>query len=162
MQVSPIRDLAVGCFVLAGLAALAWLSLQVGGLSYEGRGGLSLIASFDGVGGLKPRAPVSISGVRVGQVVSIELDASLRARVALDVDAGLALPVDSSAAILTEGLLGDQFISLAPGAEEELLNSGDEIQFTESALSIERLIGKFVNDAGLGDDEDAGQAKQTP
>lgn len=158
MQVSPIRDLAVGCFVLAGLAALAWLSLQVGGLSYEGRGGLSLIASFDEVGGLKPRAPVSISGVRVGQVVSIELDASLRARVALDLDAGLALPVDSSAAILTEGLLGDQLISLAPGAEEELLKSGDEIQFTESALSIERLIGKFVNNAGLGDAEE----KQAP
>ncbi len=154
MEASPVRDLAVGGFVLAGLAALGWLSLQVGGISYEGRGGLRLVATFDEVGGLKPRAPVSISGVTVGKVGSIALDDGLRARVVLDVDAGLELPVDTSAAILTEGLLGDQFVSLAPGAEEELLQSGDEIQFTESALSIERLIGKFVNNAGLGEGEE--------
>jgi phospholipid/cholesterol/gamma-HCH transport system substrate-binding protein len=154
MQASPLRDLTVGGFVLAGLASLAWLSLQVGGLNYEGRGGLRLIATFDEVGGLKPRAPVSISGVTVGQVKSIALDAALRARVELDVDSTLQLPVDTSAAILTEGLLGDQFVSLAPGAEEEVLNSGEELQFTESALSIERLIGKFVNNAGLGDGEE--------
>lgn len=153
MQASPLRDLGVGIFVLAGLVALAWLSLQVGGLSYEGRGGLELVATFDEVGGLKPRAPVTISGVSVGQVKSIQLDDSLRARVVLDVDADLRLPSDSSAAILTEGLLGDQFVALAPGAEEELLKSGDELQYTESALSIERLIGKFVNNAGLGEDE---------
>jgi phospholipid/cholesterol/gamma-HCH transport system substrate-binding protein len=160
MQASPLRDLTVGSFVLAGLASLAWLSLQVGGLSYEGRGGLALVATFDEVGGLKPRAPVSISGVTVGQVKSIALDEGLRARVELDVDSSLQLPVDTSAAILTEGLLGDQFISLAPGAEEELLKPGEELQFTESALSIERLIGKFVNNAGLGDDEKSDESEQ--
>ena len=162
MQASPVRDLLVGGFVLAGLAALAWLSLQVGGLSYEGRGGLQLVASFDEVGGLKPRSPVSISGVTVGQVRSIELDSALRARVAIDVDASLQLPVDTAAAILTEGLLGDQFVSLTPGAETELLKSGDEIQFTESALSIERLIGKFVNNAGLGEGKAAGEGEAKP
>ena len=153
MQPSPIRDFVVGLFVLAGLAAIAYLSIQVGGLSYKGPGGLELVASFDEIGGLAPRAPVAISGVKVGQVARIELDPSLRARVTLDLDSSLALPVDSTASIRTAGLLGDQFIALEPGGEEQLLKSGEEFAFTESALSIERLIGKFVNNAGMDDTE---------
>ena len=153
MQPSPIRDFVVGLFVLAGLAAIAYLSIQVGGLSYKGPGGLELIASFDEIGGLAPRAPVAISGVKVGQVSRIELDGTLRARVTLDLDSTLALPVDSTASIRTAGLLGDQFIALEPGGDEQLLKSGEEIGFTESALSIERLIGKFVNNAGMDEKE---------
>jgi phospholipid/cholesterol/gamma-HCH transport system substrate-binding protein len=153
MQPSPIRDFVVGLFVIAGLAAIAYLSIQVGGLSYKGPGGLELIASFDEIGGLAPRAPVAISGVKVGQVARIELDPTLRARVTLDLDSTLALPVDSTASIRTAGLLGDQFIALEPGGEEQLLKSGEEIAFTESALSIERLIGKFVNNAGMDEGE---------
>ena len=149
MQPSPIRDLTVGLFVLAGLAALAYLTFQVGGLSYKVPGGFELYASFDDIGGLKERAPISISGVKVGQVASVALDDMLRARVKLDLDPSLELPVDSAARILTSGVLGDQFVALEPGAEEDILKPGDEIEFTESALSIEKLIGKFVNDAGL-------------
>lgn len=149
MQSSPRRDLIVGIFVAAGLAALAYLSLQVGGVAYAGRGGLVLTATFDEIGGLKPRAPVAVAGVRVGQVRAIELDELLRAKVTLEVDAGLELPVDSSAGIRTQGLLGDQFIALDPGGEDEVLTSGDEIERTDSALSIERLIGKFVHDSGI-------------
>ena len=153
MQPSPIRDFIVGLFVLAGLGAIAYLSIQVGGLSYKGPGGFELIASFDEIGGLATRAPVAISGVKVGQVSRIELDPQLRARVTLDLDSSLVLPVDTAASIRTSGLLGDQFIALEPGGEEEVLKSGEEIGFTESALSIERLIGKFVNNAGLDDGE---------
>lgn len=149
MQPSPVRDLIVGLFVAVGLAAIAYLSIQVGGVSYAGRGGLVLHATFDQIGGLKPRAPVSVAGVTVGQVREIGLDDSLRARVTLEVDKDLALPVDSSAAIHTEGLLGDQFVALEPGGEDKLLEDGEEIEFTESALSVERLIGKFVHDSGI-------------
>ena len=149
MQPSRTRDLVVGCFVALGLAALVYLSLQVGGLSYKGDGGLTLYATFDEVGGLNERAPVSISGVTVGRVARIALDEDLRVRVTLDIDRGLELPVDSSAGVFTEGLLGDQFIGLEPGAEDELLAPGEEIAFTESALSIERLIGRFVQDSGI-------------
>ena len=152
MKASPVRDLVVGLFVLAGLGAVGYLSLQVGGLNYKGPGGLVLYASFDEIGGLKARAPVTVSGVKVGQVESIALDRDLRARVELDLDPSLELPIDSSAAIRTAGLLGDQFIALEPGAEEELLVAGDELSFTENALSIERLIGKFVNNAGLDEE----------
>lgn len=149
MKPSPVRDLIVGLFVLAGLGAVGYLSLRVGGLDYRGPGGLIVYATFDEIGGLKPRAPVTISGVKVGQVESIGLDQDLRARVKLDIDARLEIPIDSSAAILTAGLLGDQFIEIEPGAEEEMLRNGEEFSFTENALSIERLIGKFVNNAGL-------------
>ena len=149
MQASPVRDLVVGCFVLAGLAALAYLVFSVGGPSYRVPGGLVLYASFDDVGGLKERAPVSISGVKVGQVAGIGLDDMMRARVELDLRAGLTLPIDSAARIRTSGVLGDQFIALEPGGEEDILRSGEQIEYTESAISIEGLIGKFVNDADL-------------
>ena len=149
MQSSPIRDLTVGLFVLVGLAALAYLTFQVGGLSYKVPGGFELYATFDDIGGLTERAPISISGVKVGQVASVELDDMLRARVKLDLDPRLELSVDSTARIRTSGVLGDQFVALEPGAEDDILRTGDEIVYTESALSIEKLIGKFVNDAGL-------------
>jgi phospholipid/cholesterol/gamma-HCH transport system substrate-binding protein len=149
MQASANRDLVVGVFVAIGLAAIGYLSIQVGGVSYKGAGGLTLYATFDEIGGLKQRAPVAIAGVTVGQVTDIALDDALRARVTLDVDAGLELPTDTSAGIRTSGLLGDQFIALEPGGEEQLLATGEEIAFTESALSIERLIGRFVHDSGI-------------
>jgi phospholipid/cholesterol/gamma-HCH transport system substrate-binding protein len=152
MQPSATRDLIVGLFVALGLAAIAYLSIQVGGLTYKGHGGLKLYAVFDEIGGLKPRAPVSIAGVTVGQVEAIDLDEALRARVTLDVDRKLQLPTDTSAGIRTSGLLGDQFIALEPGAEEVMLGPGEEIAMTESALSIERLIGRFVQNSGVESD----------
>ena len=152
MQPSATRDLVVGCFVAAGLAALAYLSLQVGGLSYKGGGGFELTATFDGVGGLRTRAPVSIAGVTVGRVEKIELDPTLRAKVTLDLDHKLELPVDTRAAVQTSGVLGDQFIALEPGGDEQMLEPGDQIEFTDSALSLERLIGKFVQNSGIEDE----------
>ena len=139
-----MRDLLVGLFVLAGLGAVGYLSLSVGGLSHGGPGGLKLFADFDEIGGLKPRAQVVISGVKVGQVAAIDLDQSYRARVTLDLDPHLALPVDTTASIMTSGILGDRYISLQVGGESEMLKPGDRISFTESAVILERLIGKLV------------------
>lgn len=152
MQFSASRDLLVGLFVLAGMAAIAYLSLQVGGLSYEGDGGMEIVAIFDDIGGLTDRAPVSIAGVTVGSVKRIELDESMRARVVMNLDSDLALPIDTSIAIRTAGVLGDQFLAMEPGAEEETLKDGEEIAFTEDALSLERLIGKFVANSGIEND----------
>ncbi|GIW41403.1 MAG: outer membrane lipid asymmetry maintenance protein MlaD [Candidatus Binatia bacterium] len=143
------RDLVVGLFVLAGLAALAFLSIRVGGLSYKGPGGFRLYARFDEIGGLKPRAPVVIAGVKVGQVENISLGDDYRAVVEMDLDPGLRLPVDTSASILTAGILGDRYISLQIGGEEEYLRDGEEISFTESAVLLERLLGRFIHRANL-------------
>lgn len=153
MTPSPTRDFVVGLFVLVGLGAVAYLSFKVGGLSYKGPVGFHLTATFGEIGGLKVRAPVVISGVRVGQVERIELDPSLRARVLLDVDPKLKLAVDSTAAIRTAGLLGDQFVAIVPGAEEEYLKSGDQIAYTESALGLESLVSKLVTGLGSGAEE---------
>jgi len=150
MQSTANRDLLVGLFVLMGLGLIGYLSLQVGGLSIRDSGGLILYATFDDIGGLSARSAVRIGGVRVGRVKAIDLDADLRARVQLDLDQGLELPVDSAAAIRTSGLLGDQFIALEPGAEEELLVSGEEFAFTESAVNLDKLIGSVVHGDGLG------------
>lgn len=151
MQSSTARDFVVGLFVLAGFAAIGYISLQLGGGGYAGPGGLELLAGFDEIGGLSARAPVRISGVKIGQVKRIVLDEDLRAQVVLDVDAELELPVDTSAAIRTAGLLGDQFVALEPGAEDDLLVSGDQLSFTEGALSIEKLIGGLVHGSDLGE-----------
>jgi phospholipid/cholesterol/gamma-HCH transport system substrate-binding protein len=153
MRASPTRDLVVGLFVLAGLAAIGYLSVRVGGLSYKGPGGLSLVAHFDEIGGLTARAPVVISGVKVGQVSDIRLDSDLRAQVTLELDGRLELPVDTSAAIRTSGLLGDQYIALVPGAEEQALASGDVLSFTESALNIESLVGRMVHSFEQGEEK---------
>jgi phospholipid/cholesterol/gamma-HCH transport system substrate-binding protein len=151
MRPSPARDLAVGLFVLAGLAAVAYLSLSVGGWSpLAGADRMRVYASFDEIGGLKPRAPVVVSGVRVGEVTSIDLADDYRARVAMDVQSDLELPVDSSASIVTAGVLGDRYVSLQLGGEEEMIEPGGEITFVESAVLLERLIGKVIHDAGVG------------
>ena len=147
---SPIRDLLVGVFVLSGLAALAYLSIQLGGATYSGPGGLTLYASFDEIGGLAPRSPVVIGGVKVGQVKSIELSPDRRlprARPDRRRQA-LKLPDDTAASILTQGVLGSQYIGLEPGGSDTMLADGGEIAYTQSAVVIERLIGRVIQSLG--------------
>ncbi|MEE9279562.1 MAG: outer membrane lipid asymmetry maintenance protein MlaD [Myxococcota bacterium] len=149
MPSSPVRDLLVGLFVLAGLAAIAYLSVQLGARAYTGPGGLVLTAAFDEIGGLSSRAPVVVGGVTVGQVTSIDLDSSdFRAIVTIDIDATLELPDDTAASILTQGVLGDQYVALEPGGSPDLLEPGGEIAYTQSAVVLERLIGKVLQSFG--------------
>jgi len=149
MDTSRRADWIVGVFVLVGLLAIAYLSISVGGMSYTGKGGLTLYATFNEIGGLKLRAPVLIAGVKVGQVTAIELDKDYRARVRMDLDRDLELPVESSAAIRTAGILGDQFIHVSLGPGDEFLKNGEEFAFTEDAIVIENLIGKLINNLGI-------------
>jgi phospholipid/cholesterol/gamma-HCH transport system substrate-binding protein len=158
MTRSPMRDLLVGLFVLAGLGAVAYLSFSVGGLSYSGPGGLTLFADFDQTGGLKPRAPVVLSGVKVGQVTAITLSKDFRARVELDLDMRLKLPTDTSASIVTAGILGDRYVSLQLGGDDRVLQLGDTINFTESALILENLIGKFIYGRTGGGENSSGNS----
>jgi phospholipid/cholesterol/gamma-HCH transport system substrate-binding protein len=148
-----MRDSLVGIFVLIGLGAMAYLSVSLGGASYRGPGGLELIATFDQIGGLKLRSRVVVGGVKMGQVTAVTLDEDLRARVMLEIDDQLRLPVDTSASILTSGVLGDQYVELEPGGEEQYLQSGDEIRFTQNALVLERMIGKVVQNLDVNSSE---------
>jgi phospholipid/cholesterol/gamma-HCH transport system substrate-binding protein len=150
MQPSPLRDLILGLFMLFGLGSVGYLSLQVGGLYYAGASGFRLNATFDEIGDLKPHASVVVAGVKVGEVLSIELDEFLRANCVMDIDPSLDLDVETSASIKTAGLLGEKFVALEPGGSSDMLQSGDEISRTESAISIESLIGKFMNSSDFG------------
>lgn len=149
MSESPTRDFLVGIFLLAGIAALAYLSISLGGTRYRGPGGLEIIARFDQVGGLKQRSRVVVGGVTVGEVTGISLDEDLRALVRLEIDSGLGLSADTSASILTSGVLGDQYVELEPGGEEETLGPGDEIYLTQGAVILERLVGRLVQNLGV-------------
>ena len=151
MQNHATRDLIVGLFVLVGLATLAYLSLQVGGIEFGAANRIALEATFDDIGGLSVRAPVRIGGVKIGQVSAIGLDQESRPKVTLAVDSDVAISTDSTAAIRTAGLLGDQFISVELGAEDETLQPGEAFTYTESAFSIDKLVGRLVHDAGVSD-----------
>ncbi len=151
MPPTPVRDLVVGIFVPVGLAAIGYLSISLGGLSYSGPGGLHLIATFDEIGDLRPRAQVVISGVKVGTVKTIRLDPDFRAEVVIEVNSSLELTDEANAAIETAGLLGDQYITLDPGGGDRVLEDGDRLAYTQSAVVIQRLSGRFVQSFG-GDD----------
>lgn len=140
-------EVLVGVFVAAGFAALLVLAMQVSNLSTFSPGeSYTLTARFDNIGGLKVRSPVTIGGVRVGRVSAIRYDPeAFNAVVSLSIDADQDyLPVDTGASIYTSGLLGEQYISLEPGAETAVLKDGDVLQFAQSAVILEQLIGKFV------------------
>lgn len=150
-----LRDLVVGIFVLLGLAAIGYLSFQLGGASYAGPGGLTLHAYFDEIGGLSDRAPVVIGGVKVGQVVKVVLDHDdYRAKVTMNLDRALTLPEDSSASVVTQGVLGDKLVAIEPGGAEEMIPDGGTIAHTQSAVILERLIGKLVTSFGSGAEEE--------
>ena len=145
MQRSTL-DLWVGLFVIAGLGALLVLAMKVGNMSGVSAGETyALIAQFDNIGGLKPRAPVKSAGVVVGRVSEIRFDnEKFTARVTLNIDKTFKFPKDTSASILTSGLLGEQYIGLEGGGDTVNLNTGDRIKQTQSAVVLEKLIGQFL------------------
>lgn len=153
-------DLWVGIFVAAGLAALLILGLKVGNLSsFNMNDTYRLSAQFDNIGGLKVRAPVKGSGVVVGRVVEIRFDSNAyEAEVTMLIDRRYQFPKDTSASILTSGLLGEQYIGLEPGAEGAKLKQGDKIKITQSAVVLEQLIGQFLyGKAAEGEQKQGGQ-----
>ena len=139
----------VGLFVAAGCVALFMLAMKVSNLSTISTGdGYEIIARFGNIGGLAVRSPVRASGVLVGRVSDISYDSkSFEAMVTLSIEKQFnQFPTDTTACIFTAGLLGEQYVSLTPGAEEEVLKNGDTIMFSDSALVLERIIGKIVTD----------------
>lgn len=138
----------VGLFVLLGMAGLVFLALKAANLASFTRAAntYTLEARFDNIGGLKARAPVRSAGVTVGRVTSISLDpTTYQGLVKMEIDRKLQFPRDTSAKILTAGLLGDQYVGLEPGADEKPLVAGDMIKQTQSAVVLENLIGQFIN-----------------
>lgn len=156
---NPRRSFAAGTglFIVLGFAALAFLATQTTSVANVHQGKTySVSTHFENVGQLKERAPVKISGVRIGSVASIKLDPTgLDAVVTLDIDKNYdQIPDDSSPAVFTSGLLGDQYIAIRPGGSPEFLQDGDEMILPQSAVQLEDLIGKFLVNGAPGDNND--------
>ena len=150
----------VGVFVLLGMAGLVFLALKAANLgSFSAGDTYTLMAKFDNIGGLKVRAPVRSAGVTVGRVASITLDPkTYQGVVRLELERQVRFPSDSSARILTSGLLGDQYVGLEAGAEEKALAAGDVIKQTQSAVVLESLISQFLFNKAA----DAGSSSPAP
>jgi phospholipid/cholesterol/gamma-HCH transport system substrate-binding protein len=146
MKNNAAVDFWVGLFVLLGALAMVFLALKAGNLSSFTTGEqYRTFAEFDNIGGLKARAPVKSAGVTVGRVASIALDpVTYRAVVALDLQEGFQFPKDSSARILTSGLLGEQYVGIEAGGDLENLDSGGKFSRTQSAVVLENLISQFL------------------
>lgn len=142
-----IIEVWVGLFILLGIITLLILAFKVSGLSSTvGSDGYTVTAVFDNIGGLKIRSPVTLAGVRIGQVSGIELDSNqFKAIVSMRISSHQRqLPADTSASILTQGLLGANYISLKPGFAQAFLKNGSTIQDTHPALILEDLIGQLI------------------
>jgi phospholipid/cholesterol/gamma-HCH transport system substrate-binding protein len=140
-------EMWVGAFVAAGLFALGVLAFRVGNLaSADVVNGYHVQARFEDVGSLKVRAPVTVAGVRIGRVSSIRFDPNTyQALVVMNIDGRYKnLPTDTGASILTSGLLGEQYIELEPGGSEEYLKEGSRIKVTQSAMVLEKLVGRLL------------------
>ena len=140
-------EIIVGLFLIIGVLAFLALALRVSGLSLNGNNSTyKLYAEFDNIAGLTVRARVAMAGVTIGKVTAIDLDPkTYRGRVTMEINSDVDyLPVDSTASILTAGLLGEKYIGISVGGEEDVLKDGQTIRDTQSALVLEELIGKFL------------------
>jgi len=138
-------ELLVGLFMIAGFVAFGYLALQLGEVSlFSSSKNYTITAQFDNIAGVKKGASVQVSGVVVGQVSKIWLDEDGVANVALQVDKEVELTIDSMASVKSQGLIGDKFIALSLGGDEELFEDGGILTDTESSVDIESLISKFA------------------
>ncbi len=157
-------ETVVGCFLLIAIAAFIILAFKVSGLtSFFKADGYSITADFDDIGQLKIRAPVKMGGVSIGEVSQIILDPkTYRAEVTLRINAVDAnIPDDSSASILTAGLLGDNYIAITPMYSQTYLKQGSQITETHSAMILEKLIGQFLFKIGNMGNEQSNQSNQS-
>ena len=140
-------EISVGTFMLVGVLALAMMAIKVSGLSPKSTGNTyELMAYFNNVGALRVRAKIAMAGVTIGQVKTVELDKeTYAAKVVMAIEQKVDnIPIDSTASIVTAGLLGEQYISISIGGDEEYLRDGERFEDTQSALILEELIGKFL------------------
>lgn len=155
-------ELWVGLFVAAGLLALAMLAFKVGNLtSADVLDGYKLKARFENIGGLKVKSAVTMAGVRVGRVTHIYFDTDrYQAVVVMDIDGRYkSIPKDTSASILTSGLLGEQYVGLDPGGDDVFLKDGETLQLSQSAIVLEKMISQFLFSQASGSGKGNGKGK---
>ncbi len=147
-----VVETILGAVVILGAAAFLTFGYKIGNVG--GAKGFQIVADFSGIGGLAPGDEVQISGMKVGSVTAVELQPeNYLARVHMSIDPKIQLPTDTAALISSESLLGGRFLALEPGADEEFLEDGDRIQFTQAPQNLEQLLGQFIFSMSSAKDE---------
>ena len=136
-------ELTVGLFIVAGFACLAYLAVQLGRVDILNGGGYELVAEFSDTGGMREGAAVVIAGVEIGHVREIALQ-EFRARVNMEISPDVEVPADSIASIKTQGLIGEKFVEISPGASDEALTQGDRIRDTQPPVDLLEAISNYV------------------
>ncbi|MDQ6978173.1 MAG: outer membrane lipid asymmetry maintenance protein MlaD [Ghiorsea sp.] len=137
-------EMVVGIFVLVGVMSIAWLAVELGGVGGLGSNGYKVIAIFDDAGGVRTGSDVMLAGVPVGQVISVTLKDNEEAEMVFNIKEGVLIASDATVSIRTKGLIGEKFVRVNQGSEEDYLAEGDEFEDTESAINIEDLISKYI------------------
>jgi phospholipid/cholesterol/gamma-HCH transport system substrate-binding protein len=141
-------EMIVGLFLLAGFASFSWLAVKMGDIRFFMEDSYPVSARFISISGLKEGALIELAGVKIGKVTNIELDADeYEAVVRMNISKDVRLQDDTIASIRTAGIIGDRYIKLTPGGSEDYLGPGDEIEETESAISLEELVSKYIFDS---------------
>lgn len=155
MSRQRVFEFCVGIFMILGIVALVFLAFKVSGLtSYSSGSSYNITASFQNIGDLKERAPVTIAGVRIGQITSITLNPeTYEAVVHMRIDGNDQIPVDSTANIYTAGLIGSNYISITPGFSEAFLKNGGKIERTNQAMILQNIIGQLLYSFKGGSDD---------
>jgi phospholipid/cholesterol/gamma-HCH transport system substrate-binding protein len=162
MYASRTTQLIVGVFAVLGIAALVYLSVSLGRIQFFAGAGYTLYANFDNITGLKSGDEVQIAGVPVGKVTSISLNTkNYRAHVGMNLHDGVEVDNDAIASIKTEGIIGNKYISIAPGPGEEMLKNDGVIRQTQSAFVLEDAIGQLINSSGSSSSS-SGQSSSLP
>ncbi len=137
-------EIIVGVFVLIGLIAIGWTAVRIGQVGGLGAAGYPLVAVFDDAGGIRQGADVMLAGVVIGRVDAIELMDDEKAKLTLRINNGVKITSDAFASIRTKGIIGDRYVRITQGMEEDFLEPGDEIEETESAINLEDLVSKYI------------------
>jgi len=137
-------EISVGVFVFVGIIGMSFLALKLGEVGGFGESGYALQASFDDVGGIRVGADVMIAGVPIGRVRKVELSGRDEAMVRIHINEGVKITLDAIASIRTKGIIGDRYVRISQGGDDQYLEPGEEIEETESILNIEDLIAKFI------------------
>ncbi len=144
MQAYRRIEMTVGAFVIVGLLAITWLAVKVGQVGGLGESGYSLVANFDDAGGVRKGSDIMMAGVVIGRIDSVKLTDNDHATMLLRINNDVKITEDAFASVRTKGIIGDRYIRITQGMEEEILEAGSEIEETESAINIEDLISKYI------------------
>jgi len=144
MQAYKRIEITVGLFVFLGLLAISWTAIKIGQIGGIGASGYTLSASFDDVGGVRHGSDIMLAGVTIGRVDAVQLKENEQATLTLRINDGVQITEDAFASVRTKGIIGDRYIRISQGMEDTMLEPGDEIEETESAINIEDLISKYI------------------